>query len=47
MTTRLTLILALLIAAFFALDHFVLNWNSGVFLGKKMLELINYLAFWR
>ncbi|MBT8411949.1 MAG: hypothetical protein KJP02_09150 [Octadecabacter sp.] len=47
MTTRLALVLALLIAAFFVLDHFALHWNAGLFLGKKMLELINYLAFWR
>jgi len=47
MTTRLAFILALLIAAFFVLDHFVLHWNAGVFLGKEMLDLINYIAFWR
>ncbi|WP_196778357.1 hypothetical protein [Thalassorhabdomicrobium marinisediminis] len=47
MTTRLALILILLIAGFFVLDHYVLGLNADVFLGKKALDLINYLAFWR
>jgi len=47
MTTRLTIILALLIAAFFALDHYVLHMNAFVFLAKKMIELMNYIAIWR
>lgn len=47
MTTKLTLILALLIAGFFALDHYVLHLNAAVFLAKKGIELINYIAIWR
>lgn len=47
MTTRIAILLALLIAAFFVLDHFVLHWNAGLFLGKKTLDLINHIAFWR
>ncbi|MGJ8610968.1 MAG: hypothetical protein ACSHWY_07735 [Octadecabacter sp.] len=47
MTTRLSIILILLIAAFFALDHYVLHLNAAVFLGKKAIWLINYLAIWR
>ena len=47
MTTRLAIILILLIAAFFVLDHYVLHMNAAVFLGKKVIELINYLAIWR
>lgn len=47
MTTRLALILAALIVGFFVLDHYVLGLNAFVFLGKKMVELINYLAIWR
>lgn len=47
MTTRLTIILALLIVGFFVLDQFVLQMNAFVFLGKKMIELMNYLAIWR
>lgn len=47
MTTKLALILMLLILGFFALDHYVLHLNAAVFLGKKGVELINYLAIWR
>lgn len=47
MTTKIAIYLALAIAAFFALDHYVLHLNAGVFLAKRGLELINYLAIWR
>jgi len=47
MTTRLSLILALLIVGFFVLDHYVLHLDAGVFLAKKGIELINYIAIWR
>lgn len=47
MTTKLTLILAALIAGFFVLDAYVLHINAFVFLGKKLVELITYLAIWR
>lgn len=47
MTTRLAVILFLFIAAFFVLDHYVLHLNAGVFLIKKMVQLISYIAFWR
>jgi len=47
MTTRLAFILLLLIAAFFVLDHYVLQMNAAVFLGKKAIELMNYMAIWR
>jgi hypothetical protein len=47
MSTKIALSLALLIAGFFVLDHFVLQMNAGVFLGKKLIELVNYLAIWR
>ncbi len=47
MTTKLAFIMMLLIAAFFVLDHYVLHLNAAVFLGKKMIVLMNYLAIWR
>lgn len=47
MTTKLTIILALLIAGFFALDHYVLHLNAFVFLAKKLIDLMNYMAIWR
>ncbi|KPP84796.1 MAG: hypothetical protein HLUCCA08_12265 [Rhodobacteraceae bacterium HLUCCA08] len=47
MTNRLALWLVLLIAAFFVLDHFVLQLDAALFLGRKFTDLIEYLAFWR
>ena len=47
MTTKLSLIIVALIAAFFVLDHYVLHLNAFVFLAKKMIELMNYIAIWR
>jgi len=47
MTTRLALILACLIVGFFVLDHYVLHLNAFVFLAKKMIDLMNYVAIWR
>jgi hypothetical protein len=47
MTNRLAIWLVLLLAAFVALDHFVLGWGAPVYLGRKFMELIQYIAFWR
>ena len=47
MTIRLAIIIALLIAGFFVSDHYVLGLNAFVFLAKKMIELMNYVAIWR
>ena len=47
MTTRLALILAILILGFFVLDYYVLHLDAALFLVRKGFELINYMAFWR
>jgi len=47
MTTRLALIIMACIIGFFVLDHYVLGLEAGVFLAKKGIDLINYLAIWR
>ena len=47
MTGKITIFLALLIAIFFVLDHYVLHLNAAVFLGKRMIRMIEYLAIWR
>ena len=47
MTTKLTLILAVLIGGLFVLDHYVLHLNAFVFLAQKLIELMNYMAIWR
>lgn len=39
--------LAALILGFLALDYFVLDLNVPIFLGRKLLELLEYIAFWR
>ena len=46
MTNRIALGLGLFILAFLALDYFLgLGWS--VFLGRKFLDLIRLVAFWR
>jgi len=47
MTTRIAIILFLCIVAFFVLDHYVLHLNAGVFLGKKIVNLMSWMAIWR
>ena len=46
MTNRLALILGFLILLGLALDT-VLGWGVGIFLGRKLLNLIQGIAFWR
>ena len=46
MTNRIALGLGLVILAFLALD-FALGLEWHIFLGKKFLELVRNLAFWR
>ena len=47
MTNTIALIFAILICAFVALDHYVLEWGAVLFLFRKLLVLIEYIAFWR
>ena len=47
MTNTLAIILGLLIAGFFALDHYMFDWGATIFLMRKLMELIEHLAFWR
>ena len=47
MTNIIALWLVLLIAAFLAFDYFAYDWANIVFLLRKLLELIEWLAFWR
>jgi hypothetical protein len=46
MTNRIALGLGAFILAFLALDY-ALDLGWGVFLGRKFLELIRLVAFWR
>jgi hypothetical protein len=47
MTNALALVLIGLVAGFFLLDHFVLHIDAALFLGRRGLDLIEWLAFWR
>jgi hypothetical protein len=46
MTDRLALILALCLAALVA-ANFVWGWELEIFLGRKLADAIDWLAFWR
>ncbi len=47
MTNRIAIGLALAIVAVFAVDALVFGGGLPVFLGRKGLELIEWIAFWR
>ena len=47
MTNALTLWIVALIAGFFLTDHFFLHLGAPLFLARKGMDLIVYLAFWR
>ncbi len=47
MTNRLASLLALLLLAAILLDVWLYGSEHLVFLGKKFLELIEWMAFWR
>ena len=47
MTNTLSLWLGALILGFFALDFLRFDWEMSLFLARKMLDFIEYLAFWR
>lgn len=47
MTTRLAFILMFLIVGFFVLDHYVLHLDALVFIARKGIDLLQYIAFWR
>ncbi|KQI68621.1 glyceraldehyde-3-phosphate dehydrogenase [Loktanella sp. 3ANDIMAR09] len=47
MTNAVAVGILIAIAAFFALDHFVLQWDAPLFVARKFVELLQWLAFWR
>ena len=47
MTNRLAIALGMLVLAVVVADLFYFEWGLMVFLGRKMLAFIEYLAFWR
>lgn len=47
MTNRLAILLACLVIGLFAADLLYFDWDLHVFLGRKFIEFIEYIAFWR
>ena len=47
MTNTIAFVLAALILGLFALDAALLHWNLPVMVGREMLQLIEWLSFWR
>ncbi|MBU3029230.1 hypothetical protein [Paracoccus marinaquae] len=47
MTNKIAILLAVMILAIFAADHFWLNLDLPVRVGKVMNGFIEYLSFWR
>ncbi|MCG6901777.1 MAG: hypothetical protein LJE68_03765 [Rhodobacter sp.] len=47
MTNIISIWLAAIILGFLALDILVLGWDVPLFLARKLMAFIEYLAFWR
>ena len=47
MTNTIAIVILFLIGGFFALDHYVLQWNAPLEAMRLMAGLIEYVAFWR
>ncbi len=47
MTNQLALVLAIMVCAFFGADYILMDGAISLFLAKKMMELIEWIAFWR
>ena len=47
MTNTIAIWIAILIAAFLGYDYYQHDWANTVFLLRKLIALIEWLAFWR
>lgn len=47
MTNIIAFWLAVLLLGLLALDFIVFDWGNVLFLGRKFLNLVEYVAFWR
>lgn len=47
MTNSLAISLVILIAAALAIDYTFFDWAGSVFMAKRGIDLIQYLAIWR
>lgn len=47
MTNKLAVVLGAIIFGVVALDLLIFGWDLHIFLGRKLGELSEYIAFWR
>lgn len=47
MTNKIAIALGLLILAILLADWFVFGWDLHIFLGRRLVQLTEYIAFWR
>ena len=47
MTNRIAIVLGVLIVTLLAVDILLFSAQNTVFLGRKLLDMIEWLAFWR
>jgi hypothetical protein len=47
MTNRIAIVLGLILVGLALMDALLFGADHFVFLGRKMLELIEWMAFWR
>ncbi|MEO0772498.1 MAG: hypothetical protein AAFZ04_04875 [Pseudomonadota bacterium] len=47
MTNQLALILGFAIVTLLTIDAYSYDWDNTLFLARKLLELIEWLKFWR
>jgi hypothetical protein len=47
MTNKLALFFAVIIIAIFVADHYYFHWDLHISLGKRLVQLSEYIAFWR
>lgn len=47
MTNSVALVLGVLVVGGIALDVYLFGLDHAVFLGKKLADLIHWMAFWR
>ena len=47
MTNRIAIVLALFVIAVFLVDAYAFGGGLPVFIGKRMFEFLDWIAFWR
>ena len=47
MTNKLAIILGLVVVGLISADLYLNDGSELLFLGRKFLDLVNYIAFWR